>query len=73
VHIPWLQGAAAGASVRAEMAALLNREAQPDEALELAQAAATRSCAYLRCDNLAFGKGGPAAGPGSGSRRCSRC
>jgi len=32
-------------------------------------AAATRSCAYLRCANLG-GKGGPAAGSGAGSAKC---
>jgi len=37
--------------------------------LELAQAAATRSCAYLCCANLG-GEGGPAAGQGVGSMRC---
>jgi len=41
-----------------------------EAALDLAQAAATRSCAYLRCANLAAG-GGP--GPGEGSKRCSQC
>ncbi|KAI7844408.1 hypothetical protein COHA_002002 [Chlorella ohadii] len=40
--------------------------------LVLAQAAATRSCAYLRCANLG-GKGGPAAGEVVGSKRCSAC
>ncbi len=44
-------------------------EAQPAAALELAQAAAARSCAYLRCANLG-GEGGPAAGQGAGSQRC---
>ncbi|KAI3433899.1 hypothetical protein D9Q98_003701 [Chlorella vulgaris] len=48
------------------------REPQPGDALELAQAAATRSCAYLRCANLAS-EGGPAAGKGAGTRRCSKC
>jgi hypothetical protein len=48
------------------------REPQPGDAVELAQAAATRSCAYLRCANLAS-EGGPAAGPGTGSQRCSKC
>ncbi|KAI3433924.1 hypothetical protein D9Q98_003726 [Chlorella vulgaris] len=50
----------------------LRREPQADDALELAQAAAVRSCAYLRCANLA-GEGGPAAGQGQGSQRCSKC
>jgi hypothetical protein len=40
--------------------------------LRLAQAAATRSCAYLACSNLAV-DGGPAAGQGVGSLRCSGC
>lgn len=46
-------------------------EEQQAAALELAQAAAARSCAYLRCANLR-GEGGPAAGQGVGSQRC-RC
>ena len=37
--------------------------------LAVAQAAAGRSCAYLRCANLG-GEGGPAAGQGVGSMRC---
>ena len=37
--------------------------------LSVAQAAADRSCAYLRCANLG-GERGPAAGQGSGSMRC---
>ena len=37
--------------------------------LEAAQAAAARSCAYLRCANLGGG-GGPAARQGEGSQRC---
>ncbi len=37
--------------------------------LVLARAAATRSCAYLGCANVA-GQGGPAAGKGEGSARC---
>ena len=41
-------------------------------ALEVAQAAAARSCAYLRCANLG-GQGGPAAGQGVGSLKCSAC
>jgi hypothetical protein len=40
--------------------------------LESAQAAATRSCACLACSNLAI-EGGPAAGEGKGSLRCSSC
>ncbi|KAI3427260.1 hypothetical protein D9Q98_007193 [Chlorella vulgaris] len=46
------------------------REPQPHDALQLAQAAIVRSCAYLRCANVA---GGPAARQGSGSQRCSKC
>ena len=44
-------------------------EVQPAAALEVAQVAAARSCAYLRCANLG-GEGGPAAGQGTGSQRC---
>ena len=46
-------------------------EQQQQDALALAQAAAGRSCAYLRCANLG-GEGGPTAGQGVGSMRC-RC
>ena len=46
-------------------------EQQQQNALALAQAAAGRSCAYLRCANLG-GEGGPEAGQGVGSMRC-RC
>ena len=46
-------------------------EQQQQDALALAQAAAGRSCAYLRCANLG-GEGGPEAGQGVGSMRC-RC
>jgi hypothetical protein len=49
-----------------------DHEPQPGDALELAQAAAARSCAYLRCANLAD-EGGPAVGQGAGSQRCSKC
>ena len=45
--------------------------AEAERQLQLAQAAAGRSCAYLRCANLG-GEGGPAAGQGAGSKRC-RC
>ena len=47
-------------------------EQQQMAQLELAQAAAGRSCAYLRCANVA-GLGGPATGDGLGSKRCSKC
>ncbi|PRW33756.1 hypothetical protein C2E21_7361 [Chlorella sorokiniana] len=40
--------------------------------LDLATAASARSCAYLRCANLGA-EGGPAAGEGVGSQRCSAC
>lgn len=39
--------------------------------LEEAQAAAARSCAYLRCANLEC-EGRPAAGEGTGAKRCRR-
>lgn len=48
---------------------------QPEQAvtahLEMAQPAAARSCAYLRCSNVCL-EGRPAAGQGQGSMRC-RC
>ncbi len=47
-------------------------EQQEAAQLEAAQAAAARSCAYLRCANLGGG-GGPAAGQGSVSSKCSAC
>ena len=40
--------------------------------LETAQAAAARSCAFLRCSNLGL-EGGPAAGEGGGSLKCGAC
>ncbi len=46
-------------------------EQQAARQLELAQAAATRSCAYLRCANVGC-EGGPFAGQGADSKRC-RC
>ena len=57
-------------------AALLDWWGRPDEApahqLELAQVAAARACAYLRCANVGA-EGGPAAGEGAGSMKCSGC
>ena len=61
----------------AKLADLLHQWWQPamqperhaEAQLALAQAAATRSCAYLCCANLG-GEGGPAAGEGAGSMRC---
>jgi hypothetical protein len=47
-------------------------EAAAAEQLQLAQAAAARSCAFLRCANLGL-EGGPAAGQGEGSLKCSAC
>ncbi len=42
---------------------------EEERQLAVAQAAAGRSCAYLRCANLG-GEGGPTAGQGAGSMRC---
>ena len=61
----------------ADLARLLQQywqlpEQQAAARLELAQAAATRSCAYLVCANLG-GSGGPAAGEGEGSKKCRVC
>ena len=39
------------------------------EQLAMSRAAAARSCAYLRCANVA-GQGGPAAGQGIDGKRC---
>jgi hypothetical protein len=47
-------------------------EQQAAARFELAQAAATRCCAYLPCAQLGA-QGGPAAGEGVGSKRCSGC
>ncbi|KAL4856193.1 Zinc finger MYND domain-containing protein 10 [Chlorella vulgaris] len=65
-------GSDSAASLHTEVVKMLHREPQPGAVLELAQASSTRSCAYLRCANLA-GEGGPAAGQGAGSQRCSKC
>ena len=52
-------------------------DALPDQAatsqLELAQAAAARSCADLRCSSVQGAADGPAAGSGAGSKRCAAC
>ncbi len=60
----------------ADLAALMQQyyalpAVEAERRLQLAQAAAGRSCAYLRCANLG-GEGGAAAGQGAGSMRC-RC
>jgi hypothetical protein len=47
------------------------QRAPAGDQVELAQAAAARSCAYLRCANLGL-EGGPAAGQ-AGSLKCSAC
>ena len=41
--------------------------------LELAQAAATRSCAHMACANLAGEGGGQEAGDGGGGKLCGGC
>ena len=72
VTVPQLRRSALPAN-RCVGAALLNwwrrPTAQQEQQLEAAQAAAARSCAYLRCTNLGS-SGGPAAGQGEGSQRC---
>ena len=45
-------------------------ELQAAMQLQVAQAAAARSCANLRCANLGSCTGGPAAGELAGSKRC---
>lgn len=47
-------------------------EQQQADALALVQAAAARSCAYLRCANVEQ-EGGPATGQGAGSKKCIGC
>ncbi|EFN52671.1 hypothetical protein CHLNCDRAFT_138631 [Chlorella variabilis] len=69
--------ASRAAALQPELAATLlehwaRPEQQQQDALQLAQAAAARSCAYLRCSNVG-GEGGPAAGQGGGSQRCGAC
>lgn len=54
------------AALRAARQAL---EQQQADRLELAQVAAARACAYLRCANVGQ-DGGPGAGQGAGSSRC---
>ena len=61
----------------AELAAQLQaRWALPEQQqatqLAAARVAATRACAHLRCANVGQG-GGPAAGEGEGSSKCSGC
>ena len=72
-----MQGPLAGSPDAHQVAAFLHEAQQrpmQEEAdrLEVAQAAAHRSCAYLACANL-VGEGGPAAGQGVGSQRCGAC
>ena len=68
------QAALPGASRLAEalQAFWQQPEQQAADELELAQAAATRSCANLRCANLGL-TGGAAARQGADSKRCSAC
>ena len=65
--LPLAQPAAHLAGLLQQYLALPAVEAE--RLLAAAQAAAGRSCAYLRCANVA-GEGGPAAGQGTGSMRC---
>ena len=64
--LPALAAAAAAAQQHREQRPWIQ---QAEEQLHGRLAAATRSCAYLRCANLG-GEGGPAAGQGVGSMRC---
>ncbi|KAL4855283.1 putative MscS family protein [Chlorella vulgaris] len=63
---------AAGQLAAALLVLWTGPEQRKQAALELAQASAARSCAYLSCSNVC-GEGGPAAGQGVGSKRCSQC
>jgi len=60
------------AAIAGELVLAAQPQDSPQAQQELAQAAATRSCAYLRCANLSC-EGGCAAGQGAGSKRCSAC
>ena len=77
-HFRLLLGSPAQVLPAAAAAAELLQQhwAEPEQVaaarLELARAAATRSCAYLGCANLG-GEGGPDAGQRPGSQRCSAC
>lgn len=53
------------------LASMEQQQSPAERQLAAAQAATTRSCAYLRCAN-GGGSGGPAAGEGKGSTKC-RC
>lgn len=64
--------APAGARLAAAMLRFEAKQAQQGALLELAQACATRSCAYLRCCQLSTG-GGAFKGQGAGSKKCSGC
>ncbi|KAL4855287.1 hypothetical protein ACK3TF_004043 [Chlorella vulgaris] len=63
---------AAGQLASALLVLWTGPEQRKQAALELAQASAARSCAYLSCSNVC-GEGGPAPGQGVGSKRCSQC
>ncbi|KAI3427268.1 hypothetical protein D9Q98_007200 [Chlorella vulgaris] len=63
---------AAGQLAAALLVLWTGSEQRKQAALELARASAARSCAYLSCSNVCGG-GGPAAGQGLGSQRCSQC
>jgi hypothetical protein len=61
------------AAVAAQIAEVCEAgEGAAQQELKLAWAVTTRSCAYLACANLA-GEGGPAAGEGIESKRCTGC
>lgn len=52
----------------------LPSQAAAPEAAQLARAAAARSCAFLKCPNLAAaGEGGPAAREQKGNKKCGAC
>jgi hypothetical protein len=63
---------AAGQLASALLVLWTGPEQRKQAALELAQASAARSCAYLSCSNVCA-EGGPAAGQGVGNKRCSQC
>ncbi|EFN53486.1 hypothetical protein CHLNCDRAFT_136779 [Chlorella variabilis] len=67
-----LPAAVAAAELLRQHWAAQEEQAEVPARVQVAQAVVTRSCAYLGCANLGA-QGGPAAGEGVGSLRCSGC
>ena len=69
LHSDWLPALVAVAAAQQQRREQRPWIQQAQALLDGGLAAATRSCAYLRCANLG-GEGGPAAGSGAGSAKC---